>query len=264
MFSKPRRTNLSLNLACAGGLLLTLFSCSTVICTELNGSKRVAGAVICRTELDRQRREELAARLRKISGWPDLTFDANGILRQGSRDFVGGSKSARELLTQVMLGTNAVVLADSSRNSDVVFMRVVPGQWKTAAGPPAFVVQIDFVDFDQVIGDEPALEAFDTGWALLHELEHIANDSLDAKAAGEPGECEQRINQMRVECNLPQRVDYFYSVSPLTRNSTFPSRLVRIGFEETRAGEKKRRYWIVWDADLVGGMERPKEVAELR
>lgn len=264
MFSKPRQTHLSLNFACAGVLLLTLSFCSTVICTELYGSKRLAGAVICRTELDRHHREELAARLRKISGWPDLTFDAAGILRQGSRDFVGGSKSARELLTKIMLGTSAVVLEDSSRNSDVVFMRVVPGQWKTTDGPSAFVVQIDFVDFEQVIGDQPALEAFDTGWALLHELDHIANDSLDAQAAGDTGECEQRINQMRVECNLPQRVHYFYSFSPLTRNSTFPIRLVRLGFEETRPGEKKRRYWIVWNADLVGGMDRRKELAELR
>jgi hypothetical protein len=264
MFLKPRRTNLSLNLAYAGVLLFTFLSYPTVTRSELYGSKRLAGAVICRTELDRHRREELAARLRKISGWPDLAFDATGILRQGSRNFVGGSKSARELLTKVMLGTNAVVLEDSSRNSEVVFMRVVPGRWKTTDGPPAYVVQIDFVDFDQVIGDEPALEAFDTGWALLHELDHIANGSLDAEAVGDTGECEQRINQMRVECKLPQRVDYFYSFSPLTRNSTFPIRLVRIAFEETRPAEKKRRYWIVWNADLVGGMDRGKEVAELR
>jgi hypothetical protein len=265
MFTKPRRTKLSLKLARSGGLLLlTLFSCSTVICTELNVSEQPTGAVICRTELDRYRREELAAKLRKISGWPDLMFDATGILRQGQRHFVGGSQSARNLLTKVMLGTNAVVLEDFSRNSDVVFMRVVPGRWKTNDGPPAFVVQIDFVDFDQVIGDGPALEAFDTGWALLHELDHIANYSLDANALGETGECEQRINQMRVECNLPQRVDYFYSFSPLTRNSTFTTRLVRLAFEGARPGEKRRRYWIVWDADLVGGMDRRKEVAELR
>ncbi len=264
MFSKPRRTNLSLILARAGGLLLTLYFCSTVLCAELPNSRRLAGAVICRTELDRHRRDELAAKLRKISGWPDLKFDDAGILRQGPRDFVGGSTGARELLTKVMLGTNAVVLEDASRNLDVVFMRVIPGQWKTGNGPPAFVIQIDFVDFDQVIGDQAALEAFDVGWALLHELDHVANDSLDAQAFGETGECEQRINQMRVECDLPQRTDYFYTFSPLTRNSTFSTRLVRLAFEQTPSGSgKKRRYWIVWDASLVGGLDR-KEVAELR
>lgn len=262
MLSKPRRTTLSLNLARAAGLLLIL--CSPIFCTELPRSKGPAGAVICRTELARHRREELAAKLRKISGWPDLMFDTTGILRQGQRDSIGGSKSARELLTKVMLGANAVVLEDASRNPDVVFMRVIPGQWRSGSGPPAFVIQIDFVDFDQVIGDQPALEAFDSGWALLHELEHVANDSHDAAAFGETGECEQVINQMRVECNLPQRVDYFYTFSPLTQKSTFPTRLVRLAFEEARPGAKKRRYWIVWDANLVGGLERSKELAELR
>ncbi|MDQ3473641.1 MAG: hypothetical protein M3447_07890 [Acidobacteriota bacterium] len=264
MSPKPRRTNLSLILARTGGVLLTLCCCAIVLGAELPRSKRLSGAVICRTELNLQRREELAARLRKISGWPDLRFDDTGILRPGRRNFVGGSRSARELLTKVMLGTSAVVLEDASRNSDVVFMRAVPGQWKTTNGPPAFVIQIDFVDFEQVTGDEPALEAFDTGWALLHELDHIAHNSLDATAFDEIGECEQRVNQMRLECNLPQRVDYFYTFSPLTRNSTFATRLVRLAFEEAQLGGKKRRYWIVWDANLVGGLDRQKELAELR
>ncbi|MGI8919816.1 MAG: hypothetical protein ACR2H6_14585 [Pyrinomonadaceae bacterium] len=265
MNSNPRRTNFSLNLAWAGGLLLSLCLCSPILSAELPASKRVVGAVICRTELSSHHREELAAKLQTISGWPDLEFDGAGVLRKGPRDFVGGSKSARELLMKVMLGRNAVVLEDAGRNSDVVFMRVIPGRWKTESGPPAFVVQIDFVDFNQVIGDQPALEAFDSGWALLHELDHIANDSLDAAAFGESGECEHRINQMRVECNLPQRVDYFYTFSPLTLNSTFATTLVRLAFEQTAPGSaKKRRYWIVWDANLVGGLDRPKELAELR
>ena len=265
MLSTPRRTILSLNYARAGGLLLTLCFCSLVLVAETSGSKRPAGAVICRTELDRNRREELAAKLRKISGWPDLTFDGAGILRQGTREPVGGSKSARELLAKVMLGTNAVVLENASRNSDVVFMRVIPGQWRTIKGPPAFVIQIDFADFDQVIGDQAARQAFDVGWGLLHELDHIANDSQDPNSFGGTGACEKRINQMRVECNLPQRIDYFYTFSPLTQNTTFATKLVRLSFEDVRPGSnKKRRYWIVWDANLVGGLDCQKELAALR
>ena len=265
MLSRPRRTILSLNYARAGAFLLTLCFCSTVFSTELSSSKRLAGAVICRTELDRNRREGLALKLRKITGWPDLKFDGAGILRQGIKEPVRGSKSARELLTKVMLGTNAVVLENADRNSDIVFMRVIPGQWKTTKGPPAFVIQIDFADFDQVIGDQPALEAFDVGWGLLHELDHIANDSQDPNSFGETGECESRINQMRIECNLPQRIDYFYTFSPLTQNPTFATKLVRLAFEDARPGSnKQRRYWIVWDANLVGGLDRQKELAELR
>ena len=265
MLSKPRGTNLSLNYVRSGGLLVILCFCSTVFSAESAGSKRLSGAVICRTELDRNRREQLAAKLQKISGWPDLNFDSAGVLRQGPSDFVGGSKSARELLTKVMLGTNAVVLEDVSRSSDVVFMRVVPGQWKTTIGPPAFVVQIDFADFDYVMGDELARIAFDAGWALLHELDHIANNSQDANAFGEMGECESRINQMRVECNLPKRIDYFYTFSPLTRTNSNATKLVRLAFEQTwPSSGKKRRLWIVWDAMLVGGLNPQKELAELR
>ena len=262
---KPRPTNFSLNHLRAGGLLVFLCFCPNVFCEESSGRERPGGAVICRTKLTQNRREALAGKLKKISGWPDLKFDAKGVLRGGNRESIGGSKGARELLAKVMLGTNDVVLEDVSRNSDVVFMRVVPGRWKTFDGPAAFVVQIDFADFDQVMGDEPALAAFDLGWALLHELDHIANDSEDAFSFGETGECEGRINQMRAECNLPQRVDYFYTLSPLTRNTTFSTRLMRLGFEQSQPGSlKNKRFWVVWDASRVGGLDPQKELAVLR
>lgn len=265
MLYKPRQKNLSLKHTLVGGLLAPLCFCSVVFCSESSGPKRLAGAIICRTEIDQEQREELAGKLRKITGWPDLKFDGSGVLRQGAQNPVGGSKSARELLAKVMLGTNAIVLEDASRKSDVVFMRVVPGEWKTKSGPPAFVIQIDFVDFEHVIGDPPALQAFDVGWGLLHELDHIANDSLDATSFGETGECESRINQMRLECKLPQRVDYFYTLSPLTSNTTFATKLVRLAFEDVSLSTgKKRRYWIVWDANLVGGLDPQKALAELR
>lgn len=267
MLSNPRRTNLSQNFALAGGLLITLCFSSTVLSAELPDAKRIPGAVICRTELDRNRGQELAAKLQRISGWPDLNFDSAGILRLGRRDSVAGSKSARELLTKVMSGTNAVVLEDASSRSDVAFMRVVRGTWRVVRSdwPPAFVVQIDFADFDYVMGDEPALAAFDVGWGLLHELDHIANDSRDAETLGSAGDCEARINEMRLECNLPQRTDYFYTLSPLTLDTTFTTKLVRLAFEQAQTvSGKKKRYWIVWDANLVGGLDRQRELAVLR
>lgn len=261
---KPRRTNFSLNSIRVGGLLVFVYFCPTVFGEELSAPKKLTGAVVCRTRLDHHRREALAGKLRKISGWPDLKFDGAGILRQGTKEPIGGSKGARDLLTKVLLGTNAVVLEDASRNSEVVFMRVIPGQWKATQGPPAFVIQIDFADFDQVIGDEPALAAFDLGWALLHELDHIANDSKDAGSLGETGECEARINEMREECSLPQRVEYFYTLSPLTLNSALSTKLVRLAFEQSPGSLKKKRYWVVWDANLVGGLDPQKELAALR
>jgi hypothetical protein len=222
--------------------------------------------IVCREELSRARREELAHKLRKITGLSDLKFDDNGILRStGARTALGGSASAKALLANAIKGRNVVVIEEASNSPDVAFCRVIPGRWKeNAAGkPPAFVVQIDFEDFDRVVGDEPALEAFNVGWGFLHELDHIVNDSADATSLGDSGECEAHINQMRRECNLPERADYFSTLLPIG-DGTFRTRLVRIAFEQPLpAANKKKRYWVVWDANVIGGQERTA-IASLR
>lgn len=228
-------------------------------------------SLVCREDLSPAHREELAVKLRKITGLSNLEFDHRGALLASTNEIAGGSKTARNLILNAIDGRNAVVLEDASNRSDVAFCRVIPGRWKKAsvANPPAFVVQIDFVDFERLIGDERALEAFNVGWGFLHELDHIVNDSADAASSGETGECEAHLNQMRRECNLPERTDYFFTLSPLTTNSTFITRLVRLAFEEPRtatdkkASSKKRRYWLTWDATVVGGLEQ-NQVAELR
>jgi len=221
--------------------------------------------VVCREELSPERREQLATKLRKITGLPDLKFDENGILRFEGSGTAPGSESARNLLADAISGNNVVVIEDASNHADVAFCRVIPGKWKeNAAGrPPAFVVQIDFADFDQLVGDERALEAFNVGWGLLHELDHIVKDSPDATSLGDVGECEAHINQMRRECNLPERVDYFFTLSPLASNTTFTTRLVRLAFEEQTTAAKKKHYWLIWDASLVGGLQED-QIAALR
>ncbi len=264
MFSKPRGKIFSANRPARAGCLLCIL---LLICSMSVRAERKVSNVVCRDELSSERRDELAAKLRKISGWPDLEFDSSGILRQGSKEAVGGSSSARELLAKVILGTTAVVLEDASKSSEVAFCRVIPGKWKHSFqdNRPAFVVQIDFADFEQVMGDEPALEAFNVGWGLLHELDHIANDSADASSLGETGECETHINQMRSECNLPQRSDYFYTPLPLSVDGAFATKLVRLAFQYEQAqSSKKKRYWIVWDANVVGSLDAQKQIATLR
>ena len=102
--------------------------------------------VICREELSSAHREQLAGKLRKITGLPGLKFDDNGTLRLAGNRIAVGSESARELLTRAINGRNAVVIEDASNRADVAFCQVIPGRWKkNAAGkPPVFVVQIDF------------------------------------------------------------------------------------------------------------------------
>ena len=222
--------------------------------------------VVCRSDLASERREELAARLRNITGWSNLRFDPAGALRLGTNP-VGGSKTARELLSQVVTGDAGVVIEDASKRADVAFCQVVSGKWKSNAQDtrPAFVVQIDFADFEHVIGDASALQAFDAGWGFLHELDHVVHNSLDATCLGEPGECEAHINEMRRECGLPIRAEYFYTYSPLTMHSAFISRLVQLSFElEETSRRKRKRYLLVWDANVVGGIPKEKRIAVLR
>lgn len=222
--------------------------------------------VVCREELSQPRREQLANQLRKITGLPDLKFDDQGNLRLAdARTADGGSSSAKALLANAINGRNVVVIEDASNSSDVAFCRVIPGRWKQNANdkPPAFVVQIDFADFDQVVGDDRALEAFNVGWGFLHELDHIVNDSPDAVSLGDTGECEAHINQMRRECNLPERAEYFSTLLPIA-DGAFRTRLVRIAFEQSLpAANKKKRYWVVWDANVIGGQEQ-NTIAALR
>ena len=255
MLPRPRGTSFSsiIRAVWLTGILLL------VVPIDLQADQN-RNSVVCREELSTVRREQLATKLRKITGLPDLKFDDNGLLRStGTRTAVGraigGSGSAKELLANAINGRNVVVVEDASNSSDVAFCRVIPGRWKEdAAGkPPVFVVQIDFADFDQVVGDEPALEAFNVGWGFLHELDHIVNDSPDAASLGDTGECEAHINQMRRECNLPERADYFSTLLPFA-DGAFRTRLVRIAFEQPLpAPNKKKRFWVVWDANVIGG-----------
>lgn len=213
--------------------------------------------IVCRAELAEARRLELAAQLRAITGWTGLHFDAEGALRFGGDEPRGGSSAARALLASARDGKNLIVIEDASGRADVAFCNVAEGRWKgSAAGrPAAHVLRIDFRDFSHVMGDEAAREAFNVGWAVLHEIAHSVHDSDDTNRAGEAGECEELINLMRRECGLAERAEYFFTPLPGTWHGEFKSRFVRLAFER-RAGRASKRYWLVWDATLVGGLDR--------
>src|ERR1041384_7113983 len=52
-----------------------------VVClSPAKSSEKIANRIVCREELSEAKREELAARLRSITGWTELKFDANGAL----------------------------------------------------------------------------------------------------------------------------------------------------------------------------------------
>jgi hypothetical protein len=242
-----------------GLVVLFLLSCPTDFSSE-----KYRGEIVFREEVSARRRDELARRLRVITGWRDLNFDFDGRLQIGTAAAENGSQLARTLIGETISRGKILVLEDASNRADVVFARVIPGRWKNQAAekPAVFVVLIDFADFDHLMGDQQALEAFDVGWGLLHEIDHVVNDSSDADRLGRTGECETHINQMRRECNLPQRTEYLSTFFPHAEESTFKTRLVRLAFEQEDAITKnQRRYWLIWDATQVGGLDSAREIA---
>jgi hypothetical protein len=209
--------------------------------------------------------DELTDKLRKITGLSTLAFDRDGKLTLQTFSSDTGSALARRLLIKAISGDKHIVIDDASRRSDVVFARVINANVRVenSENRPAFIVQLDFGDFDHITGDRWALQAFDVGWVVLHELDHIISGSLDPAYYGEIGECESHINQMRRECGLPERSDYFFIALPTPGHSIFNRQFVRLGFEHQVAGIKKR-YWLVWDVKLVGELIERKQLAAVR
>jgi hypothetical protein len=230
---------------------LTLIACFCLSAL----SAFAANHVLIKPDISRAHREELVTRLRVITGLTNLNFETDGTLRFDVNQASGGSAHARELLSQAVQGANIIVLEDASSRSDVAFCRVVRGRWTRAESnrPPAYVVLIDFNDFQQLSGDAEARAAFDVGWGLLHELDHVVSGSEDAKEEKGIGECEDHINKMRLELGLPVRADYFFSRAYLKADANFNPRYVRLSFER-RDDSQTKRYWLVWDALSVGGL----------
>lgn len=243
----------------AAGLLAIAALCGL---TSTQAASPVSN-VLSRPDLSLARRQELAAKLSSITG-SQLNFDEAGALRASGETFSGGSETARELLAAALSGNKLIVLEDASNRADVVFCRVVEGRWRTEAASklPVFVVLIDFADFSQVSGDRAALAAFHVGWGVLHELDHVVNDSFDADSLGSAGDCEETINRMRRECGLAERAEYFFTLLPGMERSTFATKLVRLAFDQPLpATNKKKRYWLVWDARTVGGWPEQRQLA---
>ena len=239
------------------GLLILQLACVCVFSPYAVSAEPNVSMILCRDELTAKRQNELAEQLRAITGWSDLHFDDDGALRFGNSTPQHGSQKARDLLVSAQNGNNLIVIEDASERYDVVFGRVVEAKLKgdEAQRQPAYVVQIDFADFSQVIGDKEALAAFNAGWVALHELYHVTSGSSDTVHEGETGECEALINEMRRECRLAVRAEYHFHFFPGHDRVEFKTRYVRLAFEKQNlATNKKRRVYLMWDAAFVGGL----------
>jgi hypothetical protein len=235
------------------------------VCPSTNANS--TSQVFIKDNISLVHKQELVKELRKITGWSKLSFTDDGRLSIENADALQGSKTARSLLTSAVSGDKLIVLEDASSRADVAFCRVVPGRWpnESALHPPAFVVLIDFIDFEQIVGDKQARASFHVGWGLLHELDHVVSDTIDSETEGDLGECEMHINKMREEVGLPVRASYFFTASPLKTNPNFHRRFVRLPFDQRDVSSNRtKRYWLTWDSTIVGGLANDNQSAAVR
>lgn len=242
-----------------------IFSLSLLICLCWLPAFANTGSVAIRENVSHNKRNELVRRLRTISGWSTLDFDRDGYLKLGPEHVATGSRIARDLLRDAVNGEKLIVIADASSSDDVAFCRVDEFSTNNRLdnGSRVYVVLVDFADFQNVMGDEKAREAFNVGWAVLHEIDHVVEDSNDSLLAEDPGECEARINIMRREIGLPIRMEYAYSSLPINADPHVISRFVRLRFELSEA-KRKKRYWVIWDAAIVGGFKESERTVSSR
>lgn len=241
----------------------TLWICAVLIASCFPILADGIDNVVVRQNVSQSNRQELARRLRVITGWTDLHFDGDGAMRIGRAGSRAGSQVARDLLNKAFAGKRVILFEDASSRKDVVFCRVVLGSMDQVTSAEVYVVLIDFADFRQVTGDKQALAAFDVGWAVLHEIDHVVEDSQDPQE-DVVGDCEGHINRMRRELGLPVRNSYFFSFLPVKNEGTVISRFVRLGFEQHDVRTTKRkRYWLIWDAAVVGGLTSDERVARV-
>ncbi|MGE0129587.1 MAG: hypothetical protein AB7U82_16030 [Blastocatellales bacterium] len=214
-------------------------------------------------KLNAKQLDTVLTSLRDKTGFLEMRFDENGFLTLGDRTkFSGGSATARALLDAAVKMPRAVDLESHTYSSLVAFARLATPiayqHYSTGKKIDVFPLQIDFSDLSKLRGDKLALTAFDIGFVVLHEMGHAALGLRDA--AGDPeglGECEELINRIRRELNLPERQTYIariQTVSAATPSqiSTKQAELIFARAVEKQGRMQMEKFNLRWEAAKVG------------
>jgi hypothetical protein len=207
--------------------------------------------------------EALLNSLRDKTGFLEMRFDQDGFLALGDRTrFIGGSAAARALLSAAVDAPQAIDLENHSRNPKVAFARLATpiSYYHYSSGKRADVypLEIDFSDLAHLQGDREALAAFDLGFVVLHELGHAALGLRDTSGNPEGlGECEEFINRIRRELNLPERLTYLAQVQVIHASTPSMAATRQAELVFARATEKPgrprlARFNLRWEALKVG------------
>lgn len=255
---------------CCPMLLVVCLTCSQLSsASESNASNSLRYQSGVRNSPEHQLKPtQLAAlleSLRRKSGFQEMHFDEVGFMRLGDRtQFAGGSAAARELLIAAVDRAKAIDLENHDRSSKIAFARLAKPisftSRATGAQIDVYPIEIDFSDFWHLRGDRQAIEAFDIGFVVMHELAHAALGLRDALVNGqEPGECEEFINLIRRDLGVPERQSYaaktFGKVMLATQK---PSRQAELLFAYS-PGQGKTRPQLLnlnWEAERVGAVRQ--------
>lgn len=153
--------------------------------------------------------------LRQKSGFVELGFEQSGVLTLGNRqNVVGGSATARALLQAAVDSADLFALGSHDHSMEIAFAEIYESEvWvsdTTGKQRAIYQVRLDFSDFNCLYGAREAKSSFDIGILLLHELAHGVLKLQDPRSeeVDQIGECDARINQIRRELQLPERLYY--------------------------------------------------------
>ncbi len=198
-----------------GTLLLTIFATASAVANSLPAQIN-AGIWLSRETdylLSKQHQEELLLNLRQITGLCELRFKEDGSLSLG--DTAGssnGSFASRQVLLRAIESGYVFFIEDHTGSPDVNFGQLDEGTlYEDETTGSRFLIwriRLDFEDFRKMAAPDKVRESFSIGFTLLHELLHGLGHK-DALQIRDLGECEEQINIVRLEMNLPTRDQYF-------------------------------------------------------
>ncbi|MGH9838556.1 MAG: hypothetical protein ACREEM_07220, partial [Blastocatellia bacterium] len=136
--------------------------------------------------------------------------------------------------------------------------------WPSDAKIVVATIEIDFADFNHLRGPRKAMEAFDPGFVILHELCHAALELRDPAAVNAAGDCESYVNRIRRELGMPERQQYAANVYLRTISISRPTtKIAELIFAQTEPGRepvaKTKTLYLKWDAREVGNTSRRRQ-----
>ncbi|MCC6743069.1 MAG: RHS repeat-associated core domain-containing protein [Acidobacteria bacterium] len=210
------------------------------------------GEAVFQGNLNAEQQQLLIADLKATTGFKDVQFVKGELTVNVAAGFSGGSAAARVQLLDAIgsadhFNLKAVDTTDVSFGEVVDEARVTYSTGKTYT---RYTVQIDFGDFKRTSGHDEAKQAWSVSIVTLHELGHKVYNLRDTPHSNtDPGPLErEKINPIRRELGLPERVMYESKAVPAHLKTMFPN-----GGNQQVFRLNDKEYFLRWRRDNVGG-----------